>query len=216
MKKTLVGLVLVVTILAFGSFAQATLLTFELDTEFSGATAPAGSAPWLTATFDDGDTAGSVRLTMEATNLTGSEFISIWSFNVDDLSGITFSGVDLGDVGPVGLAIGSDCCKADGDGWFDIEFSFASNDFTAGEQVVVDIFRTGLTAGSFDLLSAGDGNSPDGLLTAAHIQGIGPTGANSGWITGDGDGNHVPEPTTMLLLGSGLIGLGAFGRKLKK
>ena len=55
-------------LLAFGTASAATL-TLEFDTGFGDLTdtdtaLPDGPAPWLTAVFDDGNTAGSVTLTM--------------------------------------------------------------------------------------------------------------------------------------------------------
>jgi len=224
MKKLLVGVVLAVTLLAFGSLTQATMLTFNLDTEFSGATAPAGSTPWLTATFNDGGGTGSVTLTMQATNLTGTEFISGWYFNLDPIynpASISLSATNTSALTGWSATAGTDCCKADGDGNFDIQFSFLNNDFTAGESASYLISLAGITANSFDFLSASGGNSPNGLKTAAHIQSIGPTGANSGWITGGGGGTPpetppVPEPSTFLLLGGGLLGLYGLRKRFKK
>jgi len=220
MKRLFVGVVLILTLLAFGSFTQATMLTFDLDTEFSGATAPAGSTPWLTATFNDFGSSGVVRLTMGATNLTGSEFISVWNFNIDpsiDPTSLVTSYVSGENFNS--LTLGTNCCKADGDGYFDISFQWNNGVFTAGETSVFDFTLAGLTADDFNYLSLGSGNSPDGLETAAHVQSIGTTGANSGWITGGGDTPDtppVPEPSTFLLLGSGLLGLYGLRKRFKK
>ncbi|GAH74224.1 unnamed protein product, partial [marine sediment metagenome] len=72
-----------VTVLALTAGLQASVVSYDLSIEFSGATPPAGAAPWLNATFDDGGSAGSVDLTLTAVNLVGSEFVNVWLFNLD-------------------------------------------------------------------------------------------------------------------------------------
>ena len=200
--------------------ASAGVVTFELDREFSGADDPAGPTPWLTATFDDGGSPGSVRLTMEATNLVGNEFVSRWLFNVKPTIDPTTLGVAFTDIANVGLSsltLGFDCCKADGDGFFDMQFNFNNGAFTSGESAVIDFSKPGLKAEDFDFLSTGAGNSPEGLATAAHVQGIGTNDEGSGWITGvDGNGRNLPEPTSMLLIGAGLLGLGGVVRARRR
>jgi hypothetical protein len=58
----------------------------------------------------------------------------------------------------------------------------------------------------------------DELLTAATAtqQTISHVSFFGGEPNGNGNGPPVPEPATMILLGSGLIGLAGFGRKFKK
>ena len=226
--RVLAALAFATTLWAFGPASTRASITLELDDEFSGATDPAGATPWLTATFDDSIGGGAVRLTMSTLGLVGSEFIPAWYFNLDPLltpTALLFSAVDTADVDSVGISLGVNAFKADGDGYFDIKFVFANDAgddrLSADETVIYDITYGG--AGTFDENSFIFGSAPGGgngtYYSAAKVQGIGVDGEDSGWIgaglpeepppPGPGGGNEggvIPEPTALivwsLLMGS--------------
>jgi hypothetical protein len=228
--------------LAFGLIAapaatHATVITFDLGIEFSGATAPAGTPPWLRATFDDAGGSGSVTLTMEllasftANNPDGKVFE--WYFNLDPAMDATTLGIaHVSGADAETVSTGIDAFHADGDGFYDILFEFANSGSTqlaSAENLtsVYTITGTGLTADDFDFLSApGPGNSPGPFLTAAHVGGLpGNDDAGqpcddcaSGWLTSNGTPPpppriDVPEPTTLLIFGAGLLGLAVIRRR---
>ena len=149
-------------------------------------------------------------LKLTATNLVGGEFISEFSLNLDPTlnpSSLVFSApTKTGDFESPSIDLGADGYKAGGDGYFDIEFGFATSGANGGakrfghnDAVQYTISGiAGLEAESFDFLSV---NSQQGYPTAAHVQGIGATGSVSAWIT-------VPEPATLsVALAGGLIAL---------
>jgi hypothetical protein len=208
--------------------ADAASISFELDILFGSATppTPAGDAPWLIATFDDQGTPGSVLLTLDATGLSGGNFVRGgsnggfgWGFNYDPAKVSTLG--DLVFTPQSGTAahvihVGEDAFKADGDGYFDIRFSWSSSNSLDGGTVQYLITGPGdLGAADFNFFSApASGGGPGPFTSAAKIQGIGPQDL-SVWV---GSANslippaQIPEPGAVALLGLGLLGAGIVAR----
>jgi hypothetical protein len=227
MKKLLLIKMLVATLIVFVPYAQATTITLDFDFEFSGATAPGGSTPWVSATLDDsfgGD--NTVRLSLFATNLEPHEFVSEWLFNFDpalDPTSLNFNFISGTQDVINSINTGINDFQADGDGFFDIQFDFpppigkSPNKFTAGEFAIFDMtYISPISASSFyfdSVLGGGTG----AYKAAAHVQGIGSSDNDSGWVApSDGNNHVVPEPSTLLLLGLGMIGLVSYRRMKEK
>lgn len=192
-------------VLLTAASAQAGMITFQMWEEFSGAYPPESPGPWLTATFDDGGTAGSVDLTLETTNLVDAEFVFEWMFNLDparDPTQLVFSApTKTGAFADPVISLGVDAFRADGDGYYDIDLVFnhtGAGSLKFGEGDAVAYTLTGiptLTASDFDFESTPVGGRCC-YKSAAHVGGIGPEDEFSGWIA-------VPEPSalSMLVLG---------------
>jgi hypothetical protein len=218
-----------ISIILFGlllsSFpSNALVISWNLGLEYSGATSPEGPPPWLTAIIDDEIDPGNVTLTLKS-NLIGSEFVNLWLFNYDT-DNFTLASSDFiykqSSTGPEPtINIGNNLFHAAGDGWFDISFDFqnpfSGDRFEPTEEVVFTISKPGLTAYSFNSMSA-FGEDEIGLFTASHVGGIGPAADDSGWITIFPEidtSTIVPEPSTMIFLFFGLIGIVGFKKKAK-
>jgi hypothetical protein len=189
---------------------------YNLGEVFSGDTPSTIGQPWVTALFED-VAPGQVRLTVANTALVGKENLDAIYFNLNPALDATLLSFNLvGSSGAFDLPnqfLGTDEFKADGDGKYDIRFTFSNarqdaNRFNGGESLVLDI--TGIpTLNVFDFtyLSAPAGGAGP-FYAAGHIQRIesGVPGTTSGWISPiGGTYNVIPEPGAASLLVGGLL-----------
>jgi len=191
-------------------------LVFENYTTFSGNTGtPLGA---LTATFEN-ITGGGVTLTLTATGLNAAAKISEWGFNYGGLPtgvtpSVTYSPPGASQATNVYTSRGNQT-KADGDGYFNLYFTFpvSGNIFNNG-SVVYTISAAGLTEDSFLFLSQDKDGNPTGYYSAAHVQGLPADikGATSGWVALQ----PVPLPPSVFLLACGLVGMVGIHRLRKK
>ena len=186
----------------------------DLDVQFSNAVLPAGPGPWLRATFDDA-AAGvgfDVRVTFETLGLTGTEFVSDWTFNVNPVinpAQFTFAGVNIAASNPIIVTHAAECCNGmGGGGRYDLKFAFPTPNglgrFIGGETVVLDIDWTAgaLMASDFAFLATPQGGNGQ-YYSAAHIQAIG----NNSTFAGAATVTELPEPGLLALLGGGFAWL---------
>lgn len=180
------------------SLSNAAIVQHNFGIEFTGGTPPVGSPAWLNVKLDDGGSAGSVTMTVTASNLTASEFVTKLLMNLDpslNPASLAFSTpTKVGTFATPTFAKGVNAFSAGGGSSFDIEVTFdnspPTNRFGAGESMttVVSGIPT-LTASSFSFNSVG-GSGP--VLIAAHVQGIGTNANLSGWVT-----TLTPEPASL-------------------
>jgi len=221
MRRTRLGVALgLLMMMLVPLTARAASVTFVLNLEFSGGGTPSGF-PSVTLTDIS---LGTVQMTATS-NLSGTEFIDDLFLNSTILpTSVTYnSGAQANSV-----SVTADSFKADGDGFFDILLDYppppgnSPNQFGAGVVSVYTFSAVGLTSGAFNVASScGQGCGNGGYFAAAHVQSIAiPGQADSGWI-GDGNGGTgdcvgctpnptgttVPEPASLVLLGSGLVAM---------
>jgi hypothetical protein len=223
-------LIVTLAIMALGAplwtpTAQANTLTLSFGAPFGntdpGKPNPDGPSPWLTAEFTD--VTGGVQLDLTA-SLTGDNFIRLIYFNY--IPKIDASGLLTFDPS-TGVTLGLNHVNADGDGYYDIELNLDDlGKLTAANPTQSFLIEgpNGLDVSDFEYKSGANGSdikqyksSFGPYFAAAHVQSI-SADPGSTWIYAevDDDGDIievVPEPSTVILLGSGLLGLLYAGRR---
>ena len=193
--------------------ASAATLTFRYNDSF-GSVTPNGPAPYATSVFDDGESAGTVVLTMFVAATVGNADVTEMYFNLDpslDPTSLVFT--RLSGTGPTAastaILLGVDAFVANGDGMYDIFFDLPSGNpdnsrFNDGEDLVYEISGIPtLTASAFFHLANPSGNFGPFRSVAMFI-GTGGSGKDSDFV------GAVPEPSSVVLAGFGLLSLLAF------
>ena len=171
--------------------------------------------------FSGNNPAGSITVTITQSSASSVQF-SITNNTDGDIDDLYFNNTLAGTAWGTAsgcsqcsaVLFGSDAFKADGDGFYDLQVMFPSSGgshgpdrFAPGDTVVFTVSATGITPESFLAFSAAGGGAGP-FEVAAHVISIDSQDGQSGWVS-----QPVPEPATILLLGSGLAGTAAFLRR---
>lgn len=207
-KKILLSIFLVAGwLILLAPSTQADTLTFSEFVKFSDNKVSYAAVVTIT------DIAGGVEIKMDVNGLPpGSKDVTGWWFNEP---GVALTGSNFNYISGAqaqAIILSGNSLKPDGDGTFDIMFDYSTSTKPFGDPPdtyqtsVYQILATGLTASNFNFQSH-DPTGGQGDYFSAIKNG------EAFWGSGTAT---VPEPSTMLLLGFGLVGLWGFRRKFKK
>jgi hypothetical protein len=231
----LAGAILAIAVL---QAAHADTYTYTFDTLVHGTTTT--TPPWGSLTLTELDTTTvQLQLTLAPASspvidlpITAYDKLFFFNYgtnpgNQSNLNQLGFSWVSGNEVAsPQASNINTSVngSQLDGDGYFDVRFTFANNLFNPGETSIYNITRAGgLLASEFNFRSSAEPTSTDsfgtGFFAGLEFRNATANGTGNTITVGAGSGSvfvsAVPEPEScaMLFAGLGLLGLIARRRK---
>lgn len=250
MKRILGGAVLAAILMATSSPSRAATVTGTIDRPFQLTQSAVPGIGYLDYAFVDNGTKTIGMTTYNVVTLTVTSFLSTSLNAYVQKDGLYFNygpnttsapsastlifqqvGTGLGDnaIANLGSAGSKNAFKADGDGHYDINFTFGASAkaLKNGQSITVDILGLGLAATDFIARSAdkkqndsGDSPEPNNYAGAHFAYKSGSVWYGSNGMTiytppPDTEINAVPEPSTaaLALIGAGSLGVMGLRRR---